>query len=163
MGAEVAKRATPLSSPPPQGGREQAARLSTQEVKPPIARRGRGNVPLPAYSRGMRIGLFGGTFDPPHDAHLAACLIAMKRLRLDRVWWLVTPGNPLKDTRGLAPLEARIVAARKLARHPRIAVLGLEAQIGTRYPYETIAYLRQHCPGGHFVWIMGATNLGIFL
>src|ERR1700737_5381070 len=99
MGAEVAKRATPLSTPPPQGGREKAgvaARLSTKEVKPPIARRGRGNVRLPAYSRGMRIGLFGGTFDPPHDAHLAACLIAMKRLRLDRVWWLVTPGNPLK-------------------------------------------------------------------
>jgi nicotinate-nucleotide adenylyltransferase len=138
------------------------AAATTGEVKPPIARRGRGNVHLPAYSRGMRIGLFGGTFDPPHDAHLAACLIAMKRLSLDRVWWLVTPGNPLKDTRGLAPLEARIVAARKLARHPRIAVLGLEAQIGTPYTYETIAYLRQHCPGVHFVWIMGADNLRSF-
>ena len=78
----------------------------------------------------MRIGLFGGTFDPPHDAHLAACLIAMKRLKLDRVWWLVTPGNPLKDTRGLAPLDERIMAARALARHPRIEVLGLEARIG---------------------------------
>src|ERR1700731_3021933 len=117
MGAEVAKRATPLSNPPPQGGREQAedaGRLSTQEGKPPIAGRARGNVPLPVYSRGMRIGLFGGTFDPPHDAHLAACLIAMKRLRLDRVWWLVTPGNPLKDTRGLAPLAERMAAARVL-------------------------------------------------
>jgi nicotinate-nucleotide adenylyltransferase len=110
----------------------------------------------------MRIGLFGGTFDPPHEAHLRACLIAMKRLHLDRVWWLVTPGNPLKDTRGLAPLEARIFAARKLARDPRIAILGLEAQIGTRYTYETIAYLRQHCPGVHFVWIMGADNLRSF-
>ena len=66
---------------------------------------------LPPHVSGMRIGLFGGTFDPPHDAHLAACLLAMKRLGLDRVWWLVTPGNPLKDTRGLAPLPARIVKA----------------------------------------------------
>jgi hypothetical protein len=69
----------------------------------------------------MRIGLFGGTFDPPHDAHLAACLLAMKRIGLDRVWWLVTPGNPLKDTRGLAPLKER-VAARALA-NPRFDVM----------------------------------------
>jgi nicotinate-nucleotide adenylyltransferase len=110
----------------------------------------------------MRIGLFGGTFDPPHEAHLAACLIAMKRLDLDRVWWLVTPGNPLKDTRGLAPLEERIVAARALARHPRIDVTGVEAQIGTSYTYETIAYLKRHCPGVRFVWIMGADNLRSF-
>jgi len=110
----------------------------------------------------MRIGLFGGTFDPPHDAHLGACLIAMKRLDLDRVWWLVTPGNPLKDTRGLAPLDERILAARALARHPRIEVLGLEAQIGTRYTYETIGYLREHCPAVSFVWIMGADNLRSF-
>ena len=67
------------------------------------------------HTPGMRIGLFGGTFDPPHDAHRAACLIAMRRLGLDRVWWLVTPGNPLKDTRGLAPLAERIAAAQELA------------------------------------------------
>ena len=75
----------------------------------------------------MRIGLFGGSFDPPHAAHRAASLIAMKRLDLARVWWLVTPGNPLKDSRGLAPLPERMAAARALAHHPRICVTGLEA------------------------------------
>jgi nicotinate-nucleotide adenylyltransferase len=110
----------------------------------------------------MKIGLFGGTFDPPHDAHRAACLIAMRRLGLDRVWWLVTPGNPLKDTSALAPLDQRIAAAKVLANHPRIVVSGLEASISTRYTYDTISYLKAHCPGVDFVWIMGADNLRSF-
>src|ERR1700690_2670389 len=93
----------------------------------------RGRVVLPPHASGMRIGLFGGTFDPPHAAHRAACLLALRRLGLDRVWWLVTPGNPLKDTKGLAPLEDRVVAARTLADDPRIDVTDLEARIGTRY------------------------------
>lgn len=110
----------------------------------------------------MTIGLFGGTFDPPHQAHRAACLIAMRRLVLDRVWWLVTPGNPLKDTCGLSPLAARLEAARALAHHPRIAVSGFEAEINARYTYDTIRYLTQRCPGVRFVWIMGADNLRSF-
>ena len=100
--------------------------------------------------------------DPPHQAHYAASLLALKRLDLDRVWWLVTPGNPLKDTRGLKPLAERIAAARRLARHPRIEVTGLEAVINTRYTYDTIRYLMGHCRGVRFVWIMGADNLRSF-
>jgi nicotinate-nucleotide adenylyltransferase len=117
---------------------------------------------LPPHAPGMRIGLFGGTFDPPHRAHLAASLLALKRLKLDRVWWLVTPGNPLKNTRNLAPLSERIAAARALTHHPRIDVTGLEAVIKTRYTYDTISWLRARCPGVRFVWIMGADNLRSF-
>ena len=123
---------------------------------------GTGRIVLPPHGPGMRIGLFGGTFDPVHAAHRAACLLAMKRLGLDRVWWLVTPGNPLKDTRGLAPLAERVHAAQVLAHHPRIDVTDLETQLGTRYTHQTIAYLRQGCPGVRFVWIMGADNLRSF-
>ena len=122
----------------------------------------RGPVRLPPHAPGLKIGLFGGTFDPPHAAHRAACLIAMQRLGLDRVWWLVTPGNPLKDTRALAPLAERIAAARKLAHHPRIVVTGVEAEIRTRYTYDTIRQLLARCPGVRFVWIMGADNLRSF-
>jgi nicotinate-nucleotide adenylyltransferase len=123
---------------------------------------GASRVILPPYGPGLRIGLFGGTFDPPHAAHRAACLLAMQRLGLDRVWWLVTPGNPLKDTRGLAPLATRVAAARALAHHPRIDVTDLEAQLGTTYTYETVFYLVRRCAGVHFVWIMGADNLRSF-
>ncbi len=110
----------------------------------------------------MRIGLFGGTFDPPHMAHLGASLLAMKRLKLDRVWWLVTPGNPLKDTRGLAPLEQRMAAARALTHHPRIDVTDFESVINTRFTYDTLVFLKRRCPGVRFVWVMGADNLRSF-
>jgi nicotinate-nucleotide adenylyltransferase len=119
-------------------------------------------IRLPPHAPGMRIGLFGGTFNPPHAAHLAATLLAMKRLGLDRVWWLVTPGNPLKDTHKLPPLEHRLAAARKLADDPRIDVTGLEADIGTHYTVDTLSYLRDHLPAVHFVWIMGADGLQNF-
>lgn len=117
---------------------------------------------LPPHAPGLRIGLFGGSFNPPHPAHRAASLMALKRLQLDHVWWLVTPGNPLKDTRGLPPLDARIAAARRLARHPRIHVTGIEVALGTRYTCETLAKLIRRCPGVRFVWIMGADNLPQF-
>ncbi len=119
-------------------------------------------IRFPPHAAGLRIGLFGGTFDPPHAAHRAACLLAMRRVGLDRVWWLVTPGNPLKDTRGLAPLADRIAAAKKLADHPRIDVTGVEAQMRTRYTYDTVAKIVARCRGVQFVWIMGADNLRSF-
>lgn len=117
---------------------------------------------LPPNAPGMRIGLFGGTFDPPHLAHLGASLLALKRLKLDRVWWLVTPGNPLKNTKGLAPLAQRIDAARKLTHHPRLDITGIEAAINTRYTFDTISWLITRCKGVRFVWIMGADNLRHF-
>lgn len=110
----------------------------------------------------MRIGLFGGSFNPPHKGHREASLLALRRLRLDRVWWLVSPGNPLKDKRELAPLGLRLEAARKLARHPSIQVSALESAIAATYTFETISYLKQHCRGVHFVWLMGADNLSHF-
>ncbi|PWE29298.1 nicotinic acid mononucleotide adenylyltransferase [Maritimibacter sp. 55A14] len=116
---------------------------------------------LPLALPGQRIGLLGGSFDPPHRGHLHISLAALKRFRLDRVWWLVSPGNPLK-TRGPAALEARLAASRALVDHPRILVTDIEARIGTRYTAETVSRLRALYPGVHFVWLMGADNLAGF-
>jgi nicotinate-nucleotide adenylyltransferase len=117
---------------------------------------------IPLYTNGMRIGLLGGSFNPPHDAHRAISLFAIKRLKLDRVWWLVTPGNPLKDQGDLHDLGQRAEAARKMANDPRIDVTCLESVIGTRYTVDTITYLRRRAAGLRFVWIMGADNLAQF-
>src|SRR5207302_9520451 len=95
---------------------------------------------IPFYTNGMRIGLLGGSFNPPHAAHRAISLFALKRLRLDRVWWMVTPGNPLKDANGLRDLNQRAEAARQIANDPRIDVSCLESVIGTRYTIDTITY-----------------------
>lgn len=111
---------------------------------------------------GVRIGLLGGSFNPPHDAHRAISLLAMKRLRLDAVWWLVSPGNPLKDHHELAPLATRMAWAANIAHHPQIAISGIEAVIGTQYTEHILRYLRQQRPRTHFVWIMGADNLSQF-
>ena len=110
----------------------------------------------------MRIGLLGGSFNPPHLAHRAISLFAIKRLRLDRVWWLVTPGNPLKDTGHLHELDARVEAARLVADDPRIEVTCLESVIGTRYTVDTVNFLRRRASQLRFVWIMGADNLAQF-
>ncbi|MGH6780405.1 MAG: nicotinate-nucleotide adenylyltransferase [Bradyrhizobium sp.] len=117
---------------------------------------------MPFYTAGMRIGLLGGSFNPPHLAHLAISRFAIKRLGLDRVWWLVTPGNPLKDHNALRDLEARASAARKLANDPRIDVSCLESVIGTRYTVDTIDFLRRRASTLRLVWIMGADNLAQF-
>jgi nicotinate-nucleotide adenylyltransferase len=117
---------------------------------------------IPLYTNGMRVGLLGGSFNPPHAAHRAISLFALKRLKLDRVWWLVTPGNPLKDHDGLRDLDARAEAARKMAGDPRIDVSCLESVIRTRYTVDTITYLRRRASGLRFVWIMGADNLAQF-
>lgn len=117
---------------------------------------------LPPFAPGQRIGLLGGSFNPPHEAHRLLSLHAIKRLNLDAVWWLVTPGNPLKDTHALPPLAIRIQASQHLARDPRIHVSGIEAAIGTRYTLDTLTYLRARCTGVDFVWLMGADNLAQF-
>ena len=120
-------------------------------------------IPLPPHAPGLRIGLFGGSFNPPHEGHLLVAKTALRRLRLDRIWWLVTPGNPLKDVSGLPSQEDRMVACRAMIGHdPRIVVTGLEADIGTRYTQETVAFLTARCRGVNFVWLMGADNLAGF-
>jgi nicotinate-nucleotide adenylyltransferase len=117
---------------------------------------------IPLYTNGMRIGLLGGSFNPPHLAHRSISLFAIKRLRLDRVWWLVSPGNPLKDNGHLRELDDRVRAARELAADPRIDITCLESVIGTRYTVDTINFLRRRASGLRFVWIMGADNLAQF-
>jgi nicotinate-nucleotide adenylyltransferase len=107
----------------------------------------------------MRIGLLGGSFNPAHAAHRHISLTALKRLGLDQVWWLVSPGNPLKTGAKQPSLEKRLVAAREAARHPRIAVTGFEGARRSRYTVDTLRFLKRRYPGVRFVWLMGADNL----
>lgn len=116
---------------------------------------------FPFATKGMVIGLLGGSFDPAHAGHAHITQEAIKRLTLDQVWWLVSPGNPLK-TRQPAPMADRLARARAVMRHPRVKITDIEAHLGTRYTYETLIRLQALYPGVRFVWLMGADNLAGF-
>lgn len=116
---------------------------------------------LPFAPHGLRVGLLGGSFDPPHAGHLHISTWALKEFGLDQVWWLVSPGNPLKK-HGPAKLEKRMAACRALVQHPRIKVTDIETRLGTRYTAETLDKLLGLYGGVRFVWLMGADNLVSF-
>jgi nicotinate-nucleotide adenylyltransferase len=109
---------------------------------------------------GLRIGLLGGSFDPAHDGHLYVSETARKALKLDQVWWLVSPGNVLKPTPGA--LANRMAGAQAAADHPAIRVTDIEARLGTRYTIDTVTALQKRFPGQHFIWLMGSDNLEQF-
>jgi nicotinate-nucleotide adenylyltransferase len=117
--------------------------------------------PPPALP-GQRIGVMGGSFNPPHGGHVAISKSAIRRLRLDRLWWVVTPGNPLKPKGGVAPLHERMAACRRLVTDPRIKVTAFEADLGSPYTAVTLGFLHRRFPGTGFVWVMGADNLATF-
>ena len=116
---------------------------------------------FPTALPGMTIGLLGGSFDPAHQGHAHITREALKRFGLDRVWWLVSPGNPLK-ARGPAPMAERIGRAKAVMDHPRVVVSDIEARLGTRYTAATLRRLMARYPGVRFVWLMGADNLAQF-
>lgn len=107
-------------------------------------------------------GLLGGSFNPAHGGHRRISLGALERLGLDEVWWLVSPGNPLKPAKGMAPLAARVASARIAARRAPIRVTAIETRLGTRYTVDTIAALIRRYPRRRFIWLMGADNLAQF-
>jgi len=112
---------------------------------------------------GMKIGLLGGSFNPAHSGHLHVSEVALKRLGLDHVWWLVSPQNPLKPAAGMAPVAERLAfAADKFEQHPRIAVVDIESALGTRYTIDTITKLQRRFPQARFVWLIGSDNLAGF-
>jgi nicotinate-nucleotide adenylyltransferase len=123
-------------------------------------------VNTPAVARGQRIGIMGGSFNPPHAGHYRVADTAIKRLGLDRLWWVVTPGNPLKSN-GQLPNQAERMAliealCRKLGANPRMVVTGFEAELGSPFTAVTIAFLQRRHPGVQFVWVMGADNMASF-
>ncbi len=112
---------------------------------------------------GLKIGLLGGSFNPAHEGHLHVSEVALRRLGLDFVWWLVSPQNPLKEAAGMAPLPARLShAAARFGHHPRVRVLDVEEALGTRYTVDTVTKLQRRFPRLRFVWLMGSDNLAGF-
>lgn len=117
---------------------------------------------VPAHGRGQRVGLMGGSFNPPHEGHREVADAAMRRLKLDQVWWIVTPGNPLKGHGDLRPLGERMSLVGRIAAHPRMRVTGFEADLGSPFTAVTIAFLKRRYSATQFVWIMGADSLAGF-
>jgi nicotinate-nucleotide adenylyltransferase len=117
---------------------------------------------FPATASGMTIGLFGGSFNPPHDGHRLVAEIALKRLGLDQLWWMVTPGNPLKSTSELLPLAKRIELSEAIAPGPRVKVTAFEAAYKVRFTADSVALVKAHHRNVNFIWVMGADNLKSF-
>jgi len=119
--------------------------------------------PIPAWALGFqpkrRVGLLGGSFNPAHEGHRHIAELALKHLGLDEVWFLVSPGNPLKDPKGMAPLPQRLASAAVQARHPRLRAVSIERALGTRFTADTLSALVRRFPRTAFVWLMGADNL----
>ncbi|GES46925.1 putative nicotinate-nucleotide adenylyltransferase [Rhizobium dioscoreae] len=117
---------------------------------------------MPHAERGMVVGLFGGSFNPPHRGHALVAEIAIRRLGLDQLWWMVTPGNPLKSRNHLAPLAERIALSEQILHNPRIKVTAFEQTLGMSYTANTLAYVKARNRQVHFIWIMGADSLNTF-
>ncbi|MCO5162144.1 MAG: nicotinate-nucleotide adenylyltransferase [Mesorhizobium sp.] len=117
---------------------------------------------MPHVEKGMAVGLFGGSFNPPHAGHVLVAEIAMRRLELDQLWWMVTPGNPLKNGYELKPLAERVALSERITADPKIKVTAFEASHHVRYTADTLALVKARNPGVNFVWIMGADSLRDF-
>ena len=117
---------------------------------------------IPPASKSMKIGLFGGSFNPPHRGHLHVSKTALHELKLDQLWWMVTPGNPLKDHDKLLPLEERLLRCQQIASHPDIHITAFEANYDLRYTADTLKLLLKRRPNANFIWLMGADNFSTF-
>lgn len=119
-------------------------------------------MPLTSSPYQRRVGLLGGSFNPPHEGHREISLAALNRLELDAVWWLVTPGNPLKDPDSYAPIDTRLSRARRTANHPDIVISDFESRHNLQYTVDTLAKLIELNPNVQFIWLMGADSLSNF-
>lgn len=119
---------------------------------------------IPSFGQQTKIsvGLLGGSFNPAHEGHVYISKVAMKRLGLDQVWWLVSPQNPLKSTKEMAPLAERYRQGRDIVRHPRIKVTCLESRLKTQFTQDSLSALKKRYPNVRFIWLMGADNLETF-